>query len=76
MAAAFTTTASSLEGQLLEIVRELAEGELAVPVETRPTNVTIVPDFENLICNITVALPITLSGTGATISAVANPYLP
>lgn len=75
MAAAFTTTATSLEGQFMELAREIQELELAIPVETRPNNITITPDFEALVCNITVALPITLSGTGASITAVAAPYL-
>lgn len=75
MAASITTTATTLEGQLLEVARELVELELAIPTDTRPDNAQIAIDLENLTVTVTASLPITLSGTGANIAIAAGEYL-
>ncbi len=75
MAAAFTTTSTSLEGQILELARELQELELAEPADERPNRIGIAPDFEGLEVTITVTLPITLSGSGNNLTFSADTYL-
>ncbi|AFY60527.1 hypothetical protein [Synechococcus sp. PCC 6312] len=75
MASAITTTATSLEGQALEVARELVELELAVPEDTRPDNAQIAIDLEGLVATVTIALPITISGSGANLSIAAGEYL-
>ena len=61
MAAAITTTATTIEGQFLEIAAKIQELELAVPVDTRPNNMTLTPDLEGLVMNVTASIPITYS---------------
>ncbi|MDG2990561.1 hypothetical protein L3556_06375 [Candidatus Synechococcus calcipolaris G9] len=75
MAAAITTSATSLEGQALECIRELQSLELAIPEADRPNNATIAVDFEALTATLSVTLPVTLNGAGAAISITASPYL-
>jgi hypothetical protein len=75
MAASISTTATTLEGQIFELCRELQELELAVPADTRPDNITIAPDIEALQVAITLTLPITLGGSGANIVMTAASYL-
>lgn len=76
MAAAFTTTATTLEGQILELVREAQQAELAIPADERPNNVTIAVDFEALQATLTVTIPITMSDTSSGIIVNAGTYLP
>ncbi len=76
MAAPITTTAASLEGQLYEVSIAMQEAELAIDADTRPDNVTINYDLENLQASITVTLPITLSGAGGSATLAADTYLP
>jgi len=76
MAAAHTSTATTLEGQALEIARVLQEAELAIAEETRPNRVSIVADLEAQEVTLTVTLPISLGGTGGEMSFVAGTYLP
>ncbi len=75
MAAAFTTTASTIEGQVLELAREIQELELAIPEETRPNNIGIAIDLEALTATVNITLPIVLSGTGNSMSIAASAYL-
>lgn len=75
MAAGITPIATTLEGQLFEIVRELQERELALPADTRPDRVQISLDVEAKEATMTVSLPISFSGTGNGISLAAQPYL-
>lgn len=76
MASAATLTATTLEGQALEVARLMQAAELAIAVETRPDNVQIATDFENLTVSITISLPVTLSGSGAAYTFTAATYLP
>ena len=75
MASAATLTATTLEGQAREVARLMQAAELAIPAETRPDNVQIATDFENLTVNITISLPVTLSGSGAAFTFTASEYL-
>lgn len=75
MAAAATLTSDTLEKQALEVCRLLQLAEQALPADTRPNNVQIAPDTENLTIGITLSLPATFSGTGGTISYTAATYL-
>ncbi len=75
MAAPITTTATTLEGQVLEVARSLQELELNIPPDNRPNNVSIAPDFEALTVTISITLPIVLSGTGNQVSFAAGTYL-
>lgn len=76
MAAAVTTTSTTLEGQMFEIAREMQEAELAVPEENRPNRVGFNVDVDALQVTITVQLPITFSGTGGAVQLAAATYLP
>ena len=75
MASAATLTATTLEGQAREVARLMLAAELAIPAETRPDNVQIATDFENRTVNITISLPVTLSGSGAAFTFTASEYL-
>ncbi len=75
MAAAFTTTASSVEGQMFELARHMQELELAIDEATRPNNVTLAIDVEAQTAQIVVTLPVVLSGTGNQVAFTAVPYL-
>jgi hypothetical protein len=75
MAAAMVTTSTTLEGQFLEVARELLDAELALPVADRPGNITITPSFGRTTVNITGTLPITVSGVGNQYAFSANTYL-
>ncbi len=72
MAAAITTTATTLEGQALEIVREMQEAE-ALLVDVN--NVQIDLDVEAGIVSLSVQLPVTLGGTGGALQIAAGTYL-
>ena len=76
MAAAITTTATSLEGQLYEVAIAMQQAELAIDAASRPDNTQIGYDTENLLANITVQLPVTLSGSGGAATFTASTYLP
>lgn len=76
MAAAITTTSATIEGQLLEVARELQEAELAIVEENRPNRVGLNLDVDALQVTVTVQLPVTFSGTGGAFSIAATPYLP
>jgi hypothetical protein len=75
MAASVTLSANSLEGQIFEACRKLQELEFAVPEETRPNNITLAPDLEAGQISITITLPITLSGSGGSMTLSAGTYL-
>jgi hypothetical protein len=75
MAAAITTTATTLEGQLLEVAGAMQAAELAVPEETRPDNVQILPDAESGTITVSVNMEAAFSASGGEISFTAVPYL-
>lgn len=79
MAASFTTTATTLEGQALEIGRELQKAEeaynLANP-NTPVNNTQLSTDFEANQITITITLPVAVTGTGNQLAIASAPYLP
>jgi hypothetical protein len=75
MAAAATLSATSLEGQALEVARLIQSAELAIAADTRPNNVTIAPDLEAQTVTLTITLPVVLSGSGGAFTLTAGTYL-
>lgn len=76
MAASITTSATTLEGQLIEIVKAMQVAELAIPEATRPNRVTIDADYEASTLTVTGSLQFTLSGTAGAITVTPVAYLP
>ncbi|MFB2879645.1 hypothetical protein [Floridanema aerugineum] len=76
MAAAITTTSTTLEGQLFEVANALQASELALPEASRPNRISIAYDTENLGVTISVNFSVnnTVSGSQSTFSPIA--YLP
>ena len=76
MAAAITTSATSIEGQALEVARELQVLEAAQSTADVPlNNVQIDTDIESGLVSITMTLPTALSGTGGAFTLSASEYL-
>jgi hypothetical protein len=76
MAAAITTTATTLEGQAFEIVQALQILELAIPEADRPNQVTIDTDYEALTAALAVTIPISFVTIAAgKMEISANTYL-
>ncbi|MDV3350744.1 hypothetical protein QGP82_18695 [Leptothoe sp. LEGE 181152] len=76
MAAAMTTSATSIEGQALEVARELQVLEAAQSTADVPlNNVQIDTDIESGLVSITMTLPTALSGTGGAFTLSASEYL-
>lgn len=77
MAAAITSTATTLEGQIWELAISAQIAELAIPVETRPNNIQTNIDTENQLVSVTFSVPATfsLSASGALVAS-PTPYLP
>ena len=73
MAAAITTTATTLEGQAIEVLGKMQEAEAADPAADN--RVQINPDTENGQITATVVLPITFSVSGGSISQTVQEYL-
>lgn len=73
MAASITTTATTLEGQALEIVREIQVAEKAKGEEFN--NVVIQPDIESGTISISMILPASFGGTGGGFSMTVTEYL-
>ena len=82
MAGTVTTTASSLEGQLLELVREISQAEevwVAAGVaagENRQRRFTLTPNFTTGTVAISGSLPITFNDAVDGFLIQASPYLP
>ncbi|NEU77394.1 hypothetical protein PI95_034225 [Hassallia byssoidea VB512170] len=77
MAAAITSTATTLEGQLWEAALRVQFAELSMPAETRLNNIQVNTDTENQVLSIVFSAPasFTLSSDGALVAA-PTPYLP
>ncbi|MBE9064145.1 hypothetical protein [cf. Phormidesmis sp. LEGE 11477] len=73
MAAAITTSSTTIEGQVLEVAREMQVAESALE---DVNNVAIDIDVEGLVATISVTIPLVLSGTGGSVSFAADTYLP
>lgn len=76
MAAAVTTSASTLEGQLFEVANAMQDAELLQPEATRPNRVTIAYDTEALTVTIGVTMNVSSSSTGGSRSFSPVAYLP
>lgn len=76
MAAAITTTATSLEGQLVEVVRAIEAAEKAVPETTRENRVSVGLDVDNGRISISATLNAVISGSGGQITFAPVTYLP
>lgn len=76
MAAAITTTSTTLEGQLFEVANAVQAAELALPEASRPNRITIGYDTETLTVTISANFNVNnvVSGSQSTFSPVA--YLP
>ncbi|MFG6101670.1 hypothetical protein U2F10_05420 [Leptothoe sp. EHU-05/26/07-4] len=71
-----TTSATSIEGQALEVARELQVLEAAQSTADVPlNNVQIDTDIESGLVSITMTLPTALSGTGGAFTLSASEYL-
>lgn len=75
MADPITTTATSLEAQLLEVAGAMQEAELALPEAERPDNVSIIPDVENGSISVSVTLAATFAATGGELTFTTTEYL-
>lgn len=76
MAAAITTTATTLEGQLVEVIRAMEAAEKTVPEATRENRVSVGLDVDNGRIAISATLNATISGAGGSISFAPVVYLP
>jgi hypothetical protein len=76
MAAAITTTATTLEGQAFEILNALQDTELAQPEATRPNRVTVAYDTEALTVTLGLTMNITPSSAGGSRTFTPLAYLP
>lgn len=71
MTAAITTTSTTLEGQFLEISRELELAEQAEGLN----NISLSPNINSNSLTVTATVPITFSGTGNQLSIAASEYI-
>lgn len=78
MAAAMTTTATTIEAQILEVATEMQTQESAAAAadETFEERVTISPDTEGGTVTISLTLPVTVSGSGGALQFTPSEYLP
>jgi uncharacterized protein YqgV (UPF0045/DUF77 family) len=76
MAAAIDTTATTLEGQLVEIALAMESAEKAMPEATRVNRVTVNVDVERGTLSISSQLETEIDGAGGTIEVSAVAYLP
>lgn len=76
MAAPISSTATTLEGQLVEIVRAIEAAEKAVPEATRENRVSVGLDVDNGRISVSATLNATISGSGGQITFAPVSYLP
>ncbi len=69
------STIKTLEDQFLACASQLQIEELKVPSDTRPNNITVVPDAEAQVVTVTATIPATFSRNGSSFITVASPYL-
>ena len=76
MAAPVSSTASTAEGQFLDVARELQILEAAQSTDETPlNNIQIDTDIENGTVTVSATLPITLGGAAGSLSVTAAEYL-
>lgn len=76
MAAAITTTSTTLEGQFFEISNALQEGELAQPELARPNRINVTFDTETQTVSIAATLDTTMVRSGSNLTFAPVSYLP
>lgn len=76
MAAAITTTATTLEGQLFEVVSAVQAAELAQPEASRPNRVTVAFDTEAETVAIGITFDVTMTRAGSNLTFAPVAYLP
>lgn len=84
MAATATLTATSLEGQGVEVMREIQQAEDAwvaaglalTPPVTRTRRLSVTPNFINGTISYTFTVPVTISDAADGYTVAVNPYLP
>lgn len=76
MATPVSSTASTAEGQFLDVARELQILEAAQSTDETPlNNIQIDTDIENGTVTVSATLPITLGGAAGSLSVTAAEYL-
>ncbi|PSB18434.1 hypothetical protein C7B65_15175 [Phormidesmis priestleyi ULC007] len=76
MAAPITPTATTLEGQLIEVLRAMEAAEKAMPETTRENRVSINLDVDNGRISVSATLNATVAGSGGEIKFLPVVYLP
>ncbi len=80
MATPITTTATTLEGQLIEVAQAIETREraynLANPTLAQAQSVSLALDPENAVIAVSVNMAATVSGTGGSVSMSPTVYLP
>lgn len=80
MAASITTTATTLEGQLIEVAQAIEVRERAYntanPTLPQVNNVSLSLDPENAQIAVSINLAATVTGTGGSVSMAPVAYLP
>lgn len=71
MTAAITTTSATLEGQLLEVARELELAEQAASLN----QIRLALNLDRKTCTITAVLPLTISGSADNLTVTADEYI-
>lgn len=75
MAAAITTTATTLEGQLVEILREMESREQAVAADQRQNRVSVNISGDNSTLTASVLLATSTGGSGGQFAVSPVEYL-
>lgn len=75
MAASISTVATTLEGQLVEVLREIEAREQAVPADERQNRVSITVSGDNSTLTASVLLATTTVGTGGQFGVAPVEYL-
>lgn len=75
MAAAITTTATTLEGQLVEVLREMEALEQATSADTRQNRVSVSINGDNSTLSASVLLQTTTGGSGGQFAVSPVEYL-
>lgn len=78
--APITTTATTLEGQLVEVAQALDTAErtynAANPTLAQAQSISLSLDPENASISVSVSMAATVSGTGGSVSMAPKAYLP
>lgn len=75
MAAAITTTATTLEAQLIEVAQAVLAEEQGIAAEERPNRIGLAIDTEALQANVSFNVDVTVGGSGGVLSYEPVSYL-